>query len=347
MADNTQLNVPDSAGNQIADLDVGGVHHQKVVIEHLGAGSTPLMASNANPLPITMPAGVSTETTLAAILAKIIAAPATEAKQDTGNTSLSSIDGKFTTLNAKDFATQTTLAAILAKIIASPATAANQTTEIASLASIDSKLTSPITVVGTVNANTGLSQPLTDTQLRATPVPVSGTVAVSNFPATQPVSAAALPLPTGASTETTLASILAKIIASPATEATLALIKAKTDNIDVALSTRTKPADTQLVNTGLSQPLTDTQLRAVPVPVSGTFFQATQPVSVSSLTAANTKPLPGDTGLVVSLSPNSSDLLRTNYLLEQLLLIQQSILSAIQEIKEPGKSYGYELRSIV
>ena len=30
---------------------------------------------------------------------------ATSAKQDTGNTSLSSIDGKFTTLNAKDFAT--------------------------------------------------------------------------------------------------------------------------------------------------------------------------------------------------------------------------------------------------
>lgn len=32
------------------------------------------------------------------------------------------------------------------------------------------------------------------------PVPVSGTVAVSNFPATQPVSAASLPLPSGAST---------------------------------------------------------------------------------------------------------------------------------------------------
>src|SRR5258707_813058 len=40
-----------------------------------------------------------------------------------------------------------------------------------------------------------------------------------------------LPLPTGASTE-----------------ATLALIKAKTDNLDVALSTRTKPADTQAVS---------------------------------------------------------------------------------------------------
>lgn len=36
---------------------------------------------------------------------------------------------------------------------------------------------------------------------------------------------------------------------------------------------------TVTANTGLSQPLTDAQLRAVAVPVSGTFFQATQPVS--------------------------------------------------------------------
>lgn len=48
---------------------------------------------------------------------------------------------------------------------------------------------------------------LTDAQLRATPVPVS----VSNFPATQPVSAISLPLPTGAATETTLAEIGADI----------------------------------------------------------------------------------------------------------------------------------------
>jgi hypothetical protein len=48
-----------------------------------------------------------------------------------------------------------------------------------------------------------------------------------------------LPLPTGASTE-----------------ATLAAIKAKTDNLDVALSTRAV--------TGL----TDTELRATPIPIS-------------------------------------------------------------------------------
>lgn len=80
------------------------------------------------------------------------------------------------------------------------ATAANQATANASLSSIDSKLTAPLSVTG----------PLTDVQLRATPVPVSGTVAVSNFPATQAVSAASLPLPTGAATETTLAAINTK-----------------------------------------------------------------------------------------------------------------------------------------
>lgn len=68
---------------------------------------------------------------------------------------------------------------------------------------------------------------------------IAGAVSVTNFPATQPVSAASLPLPSGASTETTLAAI-----------------KAKTDNLDVALSTRAV--------TGL----TDTQLRATAVPVS-------------------------------------------------------------------------------
>lgn len=54
----------------------------------------------------------ASQTTLAAVLAKLIAAPATEAKQDT--------------LIAKDFATQTTLAALLAKVISAPATEAKQ-----------------------------------------------------------------------------------------------------------------------------------------------------------------------------------------------------------------------------
>jgi hypothetical protein len=81
-----------------------------------------------------------------------------------------------------------------------------------------------------------------------------------------PTSVAALPLPSGAATEATLA--LAKAV--------LDLIKAKTDNLDVALSTRTKPADAQNIRA-----LTASDVISVSgtVPVSGAFFQATQPVS--------------------------------------------------------------------
>ena len=43
-------------------------------------------------------------------------------------------------------------------------------------------------------------------------------------------------------------------------------------------------AATVNTNTGLTQPLTDTQLRATAVPVSGTFYQATQPVSLATNT---------------------------------------------------------------
>jgi hypothetical protein len=68
-------------------------------------------------------------------------------------------------------------------------------------------------------------------------------------------------------------------VSTLATQATLALIKAKTDNLDVLLSTRTKPADTQLVDgSAVTQPVSGTFWQATQ-PVSGTFWQATQPVS--------------------------------------------------------------------
>lgn len=84
-----------------------------------------------------------------------------------------------------------------------------------------------------------------------------------------------------------LATIAAKDFA---TQTTLAAIKAKTDNIDVALSTRTKPADAQhvIVDSGVTTGLTDTQLRASPVPVSGT-------VTANAGTNLNTSALALDT----------------------------------------------------
>lgn len=117
---------------------------------------------------------------------------------------------------------------------------------------------------------------------------ISGSVAISNFPssqavtgafypATQPVSLASQPLPTGASTE-----------------ATLAAIKARTDNLDVALSTRAGafPAIQPVSGTvGINNfPATQPISGSVGVnnfpatqPVSGTVgvnnFPATQPIS--------------------------------------------------------------------
>lgn len=116
----------------------------------------------------------ATQATLAAVLAKIIAAPSTEATLASVLAkiiSAPSTEAKQDTLIAKDFATQTTLAAILAKIIASPATEAT-------LNSILTKLNASVAVTGTF------------------------------FQATQPISAASLPLPTGAATETTVNSLL-------------------------------------------------------------------------------------------------------------------------------------------
>lgn len=77
-----------------------------------------------------------------------------------------------------------------------------------------------------VQGTVAVSGPLTDAALRATPVPVSGsvtisdgsgpvtvdgTVSVGNLPSTQPVSAAALPLPSGAATDAGLAAILVEL----------------------------------------------------------------------------------------------------------------------------------------
>lgn len=65
-------------------------------------------------------------------------------------------------------------------------------------------LASPVAVTGSFwQATQPVSGPVTDVQLRASPVPVSGTF----WQATQPVSAAALPLPAGAATEATLATV--------------------------------------------------------------------------------------------------------------------------------------------
>lgn len=193
-------------------------------------------------------------------------------------------------------------------------------------------------------------------------VTASGDLRVDGSAVTQPVSAASLPLPTGASTEATLALVKAKTdnldvllstrlksadtltaittlgtitnvvhvddnagsltvdgsvtVPGVATAANQATEIASLVNLDVALSTRLKPADTLTAVTTVSTvstitnvvhvddnagsltvdgPLTDAQLRAVPVPVSGTVAvtgvatAANQATEIASLTSIDTK----------------------------------------------------------
>lgn len=128
----------------------------------------------------------------------------------------------------------------------------------ASLASILVKMAASPALDASVQA---VLAKLPATPATNTPV-VSGSVSVSNLPATQPVSAASLPLPTGAALDSSLASILAKQPAAPALDGT-----------DGA-------APAVIPGTGIRG-----WLRSIfdklngTLAVSGTFWQATQPVS--------------------------------------------------------------------
>jgi hypothetical protein len=132
---------------------------------------------------------------------------ATGAKQDTGNTSLSSLDTK---LPAKG---QAAMAASTPVVIASDqstvpvsaaslplptgaATGAKQDTGNTSVASIDTK--TPALGQALAAASTPVVLPAA--QITTLTPPTS--IAVNNFPATQPISAASLPLPSTAATST-------------------------------------------------------------------------------------------------------------------------------------------------
>ena len=136
--------------------------------------------------------GISTEATLLAV-----------------NTSILGVD---TTLQGIDFATETTLSAINTKVATETtlaalnakdfATSVKQDTGNASLASIDGK--TPALVGGKVPVDVTFPAAQSVTQ-GTTPWVVDGSAV------TQPVSAASLPLPTGAATETTLSSLNSKV----------------------------------------------------------------------------------------------------------------------------------------
>lgn len=175
---------------------------------------------SATSLPL--PTGASTETTLGGVktgtdridillssLRDAITAASPNAKTlNDLNTALTNL---LTELQLKADLTETQpISAASLPLPTGAATAARQDTGNASLSSILTELQ----LKADLTETQPVSGPLTDAQLRATAVPISGTVTASG-PLTDtqlratavPVSASSLPLPAGASTETTLAAI--------------------------------------------------------------------------------------------------------------------------------------------
>jgi hypothetical protein len=156
--------------------------------------------------------------------------------------------------------------------------------------------TQPVSGTVSVSGAVAVTGPLTDTQLRATAVPVSlssttvtNTVAVSGsfFQATQPVSAASLPLPTGASTsanQTTAISSLSSLdTKTPALGQALAAA-----STPVVLTAAQLTTLTPLSTVAVTGPLTDAQLRASFISVNTEGTKATYSAAVVGLVAANT-----------------------------------------------------------
>jgi hypothetical protein len=200
------------------------------------------------------------------------------------------------------------------------------------------------------SATIAVTGPVTDTQLRASAVPVSlasvpthaVTLTSTTLTGTSAISAASLPLPTGAATETTLALLLGRFTAqgqNTMSNSTPVVIASNQSAVPVSGTfwQTTQPiSGTVTANAGtgtmaVSGPLTDTQLRATAVPVSGTVTanigtagtlaldatltggtQKTKLIdtggtNVATVKAASTAAAAADTALVVAQSPNGGN----------------------------------------
>lgn len=221
----------------------------------------------------------ASEVTVAAILAKIIAAPATEA-----------------TLATR--ATEATAAAILAKLIVAPSTEAKQDAIIAILATLstDANLTAGVNAIlaSLANIDAGIPAALGQTTM-ANSMPVVIASNQSAIPVT--VSGGGDATAANQVTEITrLTSILGQLdvaLSTRASEVTMAAALAALNSIDgnipAGLTVTASRLQVELPPGGTG--LTDTELRATPVPVSGPLTDTELRASAVPVSAA-ALPLP-------------------------------------------------------
>lgn len=139
--------------------------------------------------------------------------------------------------------------------------------------------------VSSVGGTVAVTGPLTDTQLRATPVPVSGTVTTGGLTDTQlratPVPVSGTVTATGPLTDAQLRAVAVPVSGTVTANAGTGPWPV-TDNGGSLTVDGTVAVSSVGGTVAVSGPLTDTQLRAVPVPVSGTVT-VNQPVNTKEL----------------------------------------------------------------
>jgi len=177
---------------------------------------------------------------------------ATAAAQATANASLASLDGKLPALASGRV----------------PVDIGSASISIGASVEVSNDAGNPLPVSGSVSISgtPTVTGPLTDTQLRAAAVPVSGTFWQTTQPISGSVSISGTPTVTGPLTDTQLRATAVPVSGT---------FWQTTQPISGSVSISGTPT--------VTGPLTDTQLRATAVPVSGTFWQTTQPVSAASL----------------------------------------------------------------
>jgi hypothetical protein len=222
MADNVA--VTEGSGKTIASDEITGVNYQRIKLIHGAEGVNDGDVATANPLPVAqtgpLPAGTNAIGKLAAnsgvdigdvdvTSSALPTGAATSAKQDTGNTSLGNLDTKVGEVQASP--TANTVLGRLKDLLTGIVLAAG--------ANIIGKVGIDQTTPGTTN-KVSLG---------------SDTVKTDGSAVTQPVSAASLPLPTGAATSakqdtgnTSVASVdtkLGEVQASPTANTVLGRLK--------------------------------------------------------------------------------------------------------------------------
>lgn len=279
----TRILAVDSAGNPI-----GG-----------GVGTNVFVTNTAvDPVPITFPPGVVVgldAPTLAAlemisVIVTSMPAVALDAATLAALETINAVVSGTVELGATTLAALETIQANCTQV--GTWTVALDAATLAALETINAVVTGTVSISGSV-AVTG---PLTDTQLRATPVPISGTVATGGLTDTQlratpvPVSGT-VTITDGSGPVTVDGTVIATQGTTPWTSsldaATLAALEsvsvqngagAAAVNIQDGGNSITVDGTVTVANPGL----TDAQLRAVPVPVSGTVT-VNQPVTTKEL----------------------------------------------------------------